>query len=338
VTRLARALGVLVVLASLLPTAVLADGGGIIGGQVVNGTSGGNPVGETPVVLRTYRGPQEDDPIVSGTDAEGYYRFEDLDAGGGVTYAVQVSYDGVVYSSDAVTFEPGQSAAAANVMVYETTTDDAAIAVERAHLIVTVLATGLSVTEFHVLANSADRTYVGRDAEQGEGVTSEFILPEGGRDLGFEGGSLGGRFRSVKGGFADTEPLRPGRSSVAFRYSLDSEDGECFLVRSLSRRTSAVNLLVPDSGVRVETEDLAFDGRMETEGGGYLNFAGGVFLTGDTIAVRIVLPQPTAEGWASPWIVPTIVLGTLLAAGALAYPFWRRARRGAVYGGEGEAS
>ena len=310
----------------------------MIEGQVVNGTSGGGAVVKTQVILRRYRGPQEEVPIAALTDAEGHYRFGNLDASGGVIYFVQAAYEGVDYSSAAVTFESGQSRAAANVTVYEATTDDAAIVVERVHLIVTVLRNAVSVTELHVLANPSDRTFIGRDREQGTAITSEFILSKGARDLGFEGGSLGGRFRSVEGGFVDTEPLRPGRSSVAFRYSLDCEEGECFLLRDLSRRTSAVNLLVPDSGVRVESEDLTFEGKMETEAGGYLNFAGGLFLAGDTLAARIVIPRSTADQKTNPWVVPTIALGTLLAVGAVAYPFWRGAWRHAAQDSEGDAS
>lgn len=324
---LAPALVALLLLGCLLPVTILAEGEGVIEGQVVNATFGGGTVGEVRVVMRVYRDAEEHDPTAAVTDARGRFRFENLDVDSELTYLAQVSYAGVVYSSDPLRFESGGSSIVTRLTVYEDTTDDGAILIERAHLIVTVMASGLSVTELHVLSNSSDRTYVGREVEQGRRATSEFILPEGAQDLTFEGGYEGGRFLPTSAGFVDTEPLWPGRTSVVFRYSLGCEDAECTLARYVTRWTSVLNLLVPDSGVHVTSEDLTFDGKMETEGGGYLNFVGGEFPPGDTVVAYLRLPQVSAHRRRSPWTVAVIVLGSLAAVGALACPFWRKGKR-----------
>jgi hypothetical protein len=312
---------------ALNPTALSAQGDGVLQGQVIDGTADGQIAEGLEVVLRSFQGRDEGEQRSATTDALGQFRFEGLETGEDWAYLVQVGYQEVLYSPGMLTFEIGQSELSTEVLVYEATADAREVEAERAHIFVTLSDTGLSVTELYVFSNSTDRTYVGAQEIDGRRWTSRYILPQDSRNLTFDDGTLGGRFLSAPGGFVDTEPHWPGTTSVLFSYDLDCRGGDCSLVRELTHPISNLNLLVPDTGASVASSQLAFEGKRDAQGSPFLNYVGRNLAAGQELDLRVRLPgavtQPAAAQGGRTSALPWIILGTVIAALALVYPFWR---------------
>jgi hypothetical protein len=325
-----RALWVLVAfsLACLYPAAVAAQGGGLIRGTVLNGTTDGRSTDGLEVVLRTFQENSESQQRVALADAQGQFAFEGLETGSSWAYLLQVDYGGVTYSRGMLSFEADTSELEAQVNVYESTDDEAVTTASRAHIFVDVSDTGLAVTELYVFSNPTDRTYVGVERVGDRLWTSEFLLPQGAYDLSFDDGSLGGRFLSVQGGFVDTEAHWPGTTSVLFYYRVDCPGGVCDLGREITFPISNLNAMVTDTGARVTSERLPLEGMREAQGQSYLNYLGRDLSPGEpldlTVHLTDDLPVSTDSRPRSAQALPWILLGGVLTFLVLAYPFWRR--------------
>ncbi len=319
---------VVVLLCVLLPSSVCADGPGILTGTVVNGTAGGGSTEGLEVTLRSFQGQEERDLRTTVTDAGGAFRFVDLETGADWVHLVQVPYEGVSYSGGLLSFAEGQAELSVEVPVYETTTDNSSIVVERAHVFVTSLGDRLTLTEMYVFRNPTDRTYVGADMVDGRRYAARILLPVGSYDLVLDDGSLGARFLSIDGGFVDTEPQWPGTTQVLFSYAVDCANGWCDLSRPITHVTANLNLLVQDTGATLESQGLTLQGTREAAGQSYLNYVGHGLTAGERLDLRVRLPgagqplRPTqpARTQSLPWIL----LGTVLAVLPLIYPFWRQ--------------
>jgi hypothetical protein len=322
------ALVLLVALLLVRPTVAGAQGGGTIEGAVINGTADTGPVEGLEVRLRVFVGMEESTSLTATTDAQGTFRFENLDTSTDRSYLVLTTYQGVTYSQGLLSFEPGQDAVSVELLVYATTTDDAQVGVERAHLFLTLSEGGVEATELYVFVNTGDRTYVGTEEVDGRLWTSQFTLPEGGHDLVFDDGSLGGRFLPTESGFVDTEPQWPGSTSVMFHYALDCERGECDLSREIEHPIANLNVLVPEAAVQVQSAQLTFEGRRDAQGAAYLNYVGRDLAPGQRLDLRLRLeeagPAPAVSQSRGTQSLPWIILGAVLVGLALIYPFWRR--------------
>jgi hypothetical protein len=313
----------------LSPMPSRAQGDGVIQGKVINSTAD-SPVQGLEVVLQVFQGQSEGEALTITTDSEGSFRFEGLATDDDWAYLLRATFDRVVYSEGMLTFEPGQAELEADIQVYEATEEGGQISAERAHIFVTASEDSLLVTELYVFANPTDRTYIGKEEVEGRRWTSRFVLPEGSYNLSFEDGSLGARFLATEKGFVDTEPQWPGTTSVLFQYALDCNRGECNLDRELVHPISNLNVLIPDTGAQLEAKALTLQGRMEAQGQSYLNYAGSDLKPGEQLDLRLHLSQAGAPAAAprgrstSPQALPWIILVSVLAVLALAYPFWRR--------------
>lgn len=313
----------------LAPGLALAERSGVLEGQAINGTAGGQAVGELEVVLRSFRGREEGDAQSTTTDAQGRFRFEGLETGSDWAYLVRVDFQGVQYSPGLLAFEAGQSELSTKVLVYEATTDALDVRAERAHILVTLSDVGLAVTELYVFANPTDRTYVGAQEIDGRRWTARFTLPQDALDLSFDDGSLGGRFLTApEGGFVDTEPHWPGTTSVLYSYDLVCQGGNCDLSRELLHPISNLNVLIPDTGAVVESAQLTLAGKQQAQGNSFLNYVGRDLVPGPKFDLRVRLPgalsRPVPSRGGRISALPWIILGTVLVGLALVYPFWRR--------------
>jgi hypothetical protein len=327
-TRKALTSLLLLCLISLGATPVLAQQTGTISGQVRNGTAGGDTPPGMEVVLRVFQDQTEQEPLTTTADAQGWFRFENLEVGSNWVYLLRVSYEDVIYSSGMLSFEPDQSELTPEIVIYETSTANDAINVGRAHIFIDASETSLSVTELYVFVNPTDRTYTGSQEIGGRRWTSRFILPQGSRDLTLSDGELGGRFLSTEDGFVDTEPQWPGSTSVLFNYTVDCPAGSCDLARQITHPVTDLNVLVAESGVQVESDVLALAGTQQAEGQSYLNYVAHNLVPGQrlNLSVRLVPDAPAAASptRGSTQVLPWIILGTVIAALVLVYPFWRQ--------------
>jgi hypothetical protein len=262
--KLVRIAWLVLCLAALLVMAhpAQAQAGGVIAGQVVNGTAGGPAVGGgLPVVLHVVQGETELAPLQATTDEQGRFRFEALDVDPALAYQPEVTYLAVPYlSSQSYSFAEGQSQLDATLTVYETTEDGTSVRLDSVHMIAESFEQVLRLSEVHVFGNVADRTFTGQvnEASSGRRVTVFIPLPDNAVGLAFPDDPSGERFIQVAGGVWDTQAVPPGADTLVVRisYHLLVEGASVPLVRAFSYPVTMLNVLVVQPGLTVRGDQL----------------------------------------------------------------------------------
>jgi hypothetical protein len=336
------ALTIILILGScLVPVRTLAQGQGVIEGQVVNGTADAGSMEGLTVTLHIFVGMEEQPLQTATTDAEGRFRFEGLSTESNHAYILHLDYQGVEYGSDLLTFSEGETILSVSIKVYEPVESDEVISIERAHIFVDFQEGELLVGELYFFSNSSDRIYIGaEEVAEGQRGTLRLSLPMGAKGLAVEGGELGQRFFETDGGFVDTWFLPPGQTSgqLMFSYSLPYDPSGYDLVRDIPYLLKALNVLVADVGVDVTSDRLTLEGSRGMQGQSYLNLSGQNLGKGERLTLhfsgspgdelvkgREVMPaQPPQASEQS--LLRWVALGmAVLAVGfALAYPLLRR--------------
>jgi hypothetical protein len=318
----------------LLPSAVRsvqALGSGVIEGQVSDGSGEGAPLQGLPVTLSIFAGQDVESDLETTTDAEGRFRFEDLETEGHA-YQFVVDYVGVRYGSEVLAFADGQDHISVPFTVFEATTSDEELSVERAHVILDFEPGIIKVQEVQILSNAGKTTYVGRTGEEGE-ATVQFSLPEGATAVQLVEGLKDCCVIETDTGLASTLPVYPGMAQFVFTYELHPHARTYDLTRHTAYRTQSLDVLVADVAVHVTADGLS--GGEETlslQSGDYVHLAGENLAAGGDIALHFAnLPvettptQPTGDE--TPFYV-WIVMGVIISGTAayLAYPFLSRSK------------
>ena len=244
------------------PTAETATG--VITGRVVNASGGEVPQG-LEITLHGFDEMQQAYTATAQASADGSYFFENVEMPEGRAFITSLKHNGVAYSSDVVTVEPGVSALDLQIPYYDTSTDTSQLLIERLHLIMEYVEPDtLRVVELYLVSNPTERTIV--SAAEGEPVL-KFSLPEGATNLQFEDGQVGQRYVELQNGFGDLAPVRPGAGEhqVVFSYDLPYRRGLNFS-QPLDLPVNAVVLLLPEDGLKVRSEQLADMGTRDVQG------------------------------------------------------------------------
>ena len=338
---------IFVLLFCLAPVQTLAQGQGVIEGQVVNGTADGGSVEGLTVTLSVFAGMEEQPSQTTTTDAEGRFRFENLSTEADHGYTLLLNYGGVDYGSSLLTFSEGETTLSVPIQVYEPTGSDEAISIERAHIFVDFQEGELLMGELYFFNNDSDRIYIGaEEVIEGRRGTLRLSLPTGAKGLAIEGGELGQRFFETDEGFVDTWSLPPGQSSgrLMFSYSLPYDPSGYDLTREIPYPLKALNVLVAEVGVDVTSEQLTLEGSRGMQGQSYLNLSGQNLNKGERLSMhfsgspgdrvvegREAMPaQPLQPGGQSLLRWAALGLVVLAVGFALGYPLLRRRSKGAV--------
>ncbi len=307
--------------------------GVVIVGQVTNGSPDGALPVDLPVVLYVFAGMEERESFTTTLAADGSFRFDGLSPEEGESFVVQVVYQGVTYSSDVGAFEAGQQELSLPVTIYETTEDAAAVVVTQLHVFMTGSGDWLQVSEYYLISNTGDRTYIGvEDSEAGRRVTWTVTQPAGAENARFGDAGLGERFLEREAGFADTEPILPGTATaeVLFSYDLPYREG-LRVARAFDVPVASVVLVLPDEGMVLEGAGLTLEGTMDTQMGPALSYIAGPLAAGEPLAFTLVAgPAPvpfTSAGGGSPTrntaLEAAVGLVGLAAAVVGIYLLWR---------------
>jgi hypothetical protein len=273
----------------------LAQGDGVLEGQVVNGTSGGEKVGAgTIVTMRALRNDTLVEEFETVTDAGGRFRFEGLDTDPALQYMPETTYQDVPYTLlEPVQLGGDQTPLDVSITVHETTEDDSAIRLDSVHFIAESFGEVLRVTEIHLYGNSGDRTYVGRPSDVSHGLltTVQIPLPENGVGLALEQSETEPRFIEVESGVVDTAPVRPGSetSLVFFSYHLVVTGDTVPLERRFSYPVTGMNAMAAQPDLSLRSEQLQAMGA-ETFQDRQYNFYVGDSLPADLPLVIEFLP------------------------------------------------
>lgn len=203
---------------------------GSIHGLIVNGTEGADLPHGLEVTLFAFEGTQlifeQDIPV----DADGSFEVQDLDIIPGRIFGALTEYQGVRYFNTAGHMLEDSLSLELPLTVYETTTDDGLIVVERMHLIFDFSIDGVvEVSELLLVTNTGDRTITGQEGLNEIRVT----LPKGFSNLRFADSPEVMRFTEDANGFVMYEDFIPGEAIEAyFSFTLPYE-------RSLEYQQSA---------------------------------------------------------------------------------------------------
>ena len=318
------------------PGAPLPEKAGVARGKVVNGTGGAASPAGLEVNLHGF-------DMIGGnlnlavtltttTRADGAFQFEAAPYKAGRQFLLTTKYGGVTYSSDVAAFDAGQEALELPLRVYETTSDTAALRVDRFHMFLEFDGSDrVTIGQLYILSNLGDRTIAAGEG----GKTFELALPSGAENVSVKDEIEGQDYFLTPEGLGDTLPIAPGAGAAQLlvSYSLPYGDKLDFAQKMLYP-VEAANLLVADVAVKVSGEQLEFQGRQEFQGTEFQNFARSNLAGGESLTFQISGRPGSA---AAPTGAASLTLGDstslALGLGAVALVllgagvWWRFARR-----------
>lgn len=317
---LAGALGAVAPLAAQTPPPNRAT----IQGQVVNGTAGMAAPPNLPITLYALDAGLETVIFTRTTtaDANGLARFDELDPTLDALYTLVADYRGAIYFSEPQRLPATQLTLTLPLTVYESTSDASVIHIDQLHLILDVRQDSLLIEQVWVVSNTSDRTFSNEDG------TSLFIaVPASASDVRFDSNEPFARYAPVPNGFADTEAVRPGYRShqILFSFVLPYDGQSLDVTIPLAYPAQNINLLMPDVGVRLSSNQLAAAGVRQAQGMTYLVFSAQALAAGQTLSFRLSGPAPATAYHNSLWAIGGVILAMIaVITGALV---WRRQAR-----------
>lgn len=237
---------------------------GRVSGMVTHGGGEALPEG----IEVTLRGFDHTTAVFTSTmplSADGTYAFEGVEMPTGRIFLATVDFEGVTYGSEIVSVEEGQLSLDLPVEVFSSTSDTSAIVVDRLHFFFEFLDENtLRVVELYVISNQSNLTVV---APEGEQAVLRFSLPSEARNLDFDGGEIGERFIALERGFADTQPVRPGKGThqILLSYEMPYQR-KLDLVRRMDFPVQAVVILSPLDSIKIKGEGVVDAGTRAIQG------------------------------------------------------------------------
>ena len=285
---------------SIVPTstAELTQTASFIGSvtvQLING-SGGDAPSDAPVTLYGFDSMQNtfSETLTSGVN--GVYTFTNIEMLAERVFLAGVDFAGGTYGSDIITVDPATPDLKLPITVYDSTTDTSVLTNDRVHIFFDFTdPKNVQVVEVFIISNPSNKAIVA--AEEG-GTVVTFPLPTGYTNLQFQDGELGGRYVEVSQGFADKMTVNPGAGNyqVIFAFQIPYNRKVDFL-QPLSLPTSAVVVMVPDSGVKVTSDQFQDGGVRDFQGTPYHMYNGSSFIGGSSLEFTVSgFPKQTGTG------------------------------------------
>jgi mono/diheme cytochrome c family protein len=295
-------------------------------GQVTNGTTHQGLPDQT-VTVQTYLGTTLSGQQTTVTDGQGNFKLLGAPLSASQSVVALVTYLGVTYSSGLQQGPSGSASISLPLTVYDTTTDASFLSMDREHVFVESLPDQgmLRVGVLAIFSNPGQRTVV---ASQAGGEILAFDLPRGARNLQFEGGTFGARYRSTSSGFTDTQPVLPGSGSHQVLYSFDLPARRTTTLSFPVRYPMAGEVVVVPQTLKVQSEQVVDSGSQQIQGAAYELYAGGALSPGQTLDLTVRDTSQSTVRFGSPASLPILVgAGALACAllGAAVYG-WRRQR------------
>jgi hypothetical protein len=234
---------------------------------------------------------------------------------------LELVYQEAHYYFDPFSFDTETSVKTTTLAVYDSTSSEQPIKISRAHMIVNVTPQSLDVTEYYVIVNSGNKTYVGSsEISPGLRETLRFSLPAEAVNLDY-GGSLDPYFIANWGtGFSDTAILAPGSKEILFSYNLDYTSDSYTIPLALHYPVDSFDLLVQgDHQIGVSCDQLTASELPNMEGA-QITYYTGNNLERNTM-LDINLSELLAGSKGPPWVV---IIPSVLALGLLVgFVIWK---------------
>ncbi len=263
---------VLLVLLTAWPVAAEPNDG-TVAGQVVNKTAEAASTAGVNVTLVSF-GRNEQAPLGQRsvqTDAQGRFAFDSLDRNANLVYIALARFQNVNYPMDQPFQLQDQSSIQADIGVYEATTTDEAIQLERLNLLVVGADQGVvQFMEMGALVNSGDRTFVTPNPQdQALARAIRFALPNGALAVRMETGFNDQDVIPAVGGVQVTSPVPPGRHEFALSFQLPYAGSNADLSLQIPYPTATYNVYLPDTGLKLDAGALSPNGPAQLGGQTY---------------------------------------------------------------------
>jgi hypothetical protein len=300
----------------LVPTTVYAEpNDGSVTGQLVNKTSGGGSTAGTNVILVAF-GRKEQAPLgqqSATSDADGRYAFSGLDRDPNIVYLVVTRYAGVNYPSDAPFQLQDEPAHQADVTVYEATSADDSIQLDRLNLLVLGADQGtVQFMQMGALVNNGDRTFVTANPQDQQLARAiKFPLPNGALSVQMQSGFNQQDVIPGVGGIQVISPIPPGRHEFAMSFQLPYTGSSADVSLQMPYPTTAFNVYLPNTGLRLDTNGLTAGGPATLGGQSYALYTASNLAKATTVPSRLS-GLGGAPGGLGPTQLALISLGVVL--------------------------
>lgn len=283
-------------------------------GKVGNGTPGA-PVPRDLKVIALQIGANGEEAArkETGLAEDNTYALSGFDLSQGNRFAVTAEYLGVSYSR--VVEQPADGTeVVADLLIYETTTDESTISISSD--VLTVVGGGsdpFEVIQLQRVKNSSDRTFVGQEKE---GTRQVLRLPVPARAfdlLPLEGISVD-QLATVGGGIVTGLPVIPGERSASYVYKIRAPGGWS-LTRRVFYPTKQADLLVSPN-LQLKSDAFKFQEEVKLQSRSYKRFRGGPFEAGSSITGEIGAPSDVPGPELLWGLAGGLALIALLGAGA----------------------
>lgn len=262
----------LLVLGTALPVAAEPNAG-TVAGQVVNKTAGGGATVGTSVVLVSF-GRKEQAPVAQVTtqaDQDGRYSFSGVNRDPNLVYLILARYQNVNYPTDQPFQLQDQPTHQADITVYDATTADDAIKLERLNLLVVAADQGVvQLMQMGSLLNSGDRTFVtANPQDQALARAIKFALPNGALSVKMQTGFNDQDVIPSVGGVQVTSPVLPGSHQFALSFQLPYSGSSADVSIQLPYATGTYSVYLPDTGIKLDAGGLTPVGPAQLGGQSY---------------------------------------------------------------------
>ncbi len=284
--------------------------------QLVNG-SGGEIGADAPVTLYAFDDMQNTYSETLSSNASGVYTFTNISMPAGRAFLASAEYASGTYGSDIAMVDPANPNLRLQITVYEPTTDISLLTTDRVHILLDFATPNVvNVMEVFIISNPSKQAVVS-PTENGSVVT--FPLPHGYTNLQFQDGELGSRYVQVSQGFADTVTVSPGQGEyqVIFAFQLPY-DHKLNFSQPMFLPTSAVVVMLPENGIKVDSAMLQDGGTQQYQDTTYRKYNGSSLSAGSSLDFSISgSPKETAGAFFSTTNMQYLAIG--LAAFGVAF-------------------
>ncbi len=225
--------------------------------EVVNKTENGTPVENDEVILQVFRHQQVYDTLESSTSEDGKAIFNNTPTGWQFIAIPRAKHKEMMFTGQAVKLSPEEDTFAAQVEVYDVTTDKSKLFVQIHHLIIKASAEtkALEMTEFMQLVNTSDRAISSEERDKhGNSVVLYIFLPKGFGNLQWSGYFEENAVVVTDNGFYDVMAVPPGSYQAIFSYTLDISASTMDIVKKISLPTERL-MVFAQGGVQLHGQN-----------------------------------------------------------------------------------
>ena len=230
----------------------------VVEGRVTNATPDGGGVTGVTVILHRLS-TSSNSAVEAVTDADGRFRFEEIEFDPKILYGISVEYQGAFYGTD-VDLSSG-SPAPIMLTIYDAVDTEDVVTASTASVLLTAADEStqmVSALEIVKLVNDSSHTYVPGPEPM---ALIRFGLTEGAQDLQVDTTDLlGPEFIQVDRGFALLTSVPPGEHEVVYTYNFPYLGTEVPFTKSFAYGVERLQVLAP-----VDLLNLSGDGLGDVE-------------------------------------------------------------------------